>query len=86
MAIILALVNALVRPILTLLRCPLIVITFGLFTLVVNAIAFWMATGIAQRWFDVGFRVDGFLAALLGSLVVSIVSTILTVMLPDDDR
>jgi putative membrane protein len=86
MAIILALVNALVRPILTLLSCPLIVITFGLFTLVVNAIAFWMATGIAQRWFDVGFRVDGFLAALLGSLVVSIVSTILTVMLPDDDR
>jgi putative membrane protein len=86
MAIILALVNALVRPILALLSCPLILATFGLFTFVVNAVAFWIASGLAQRWFDVGFHVDGFLAALLGSIVVSIVSTILTVFLPDEDR
>jgi putative membrane protein len=83
MALVLAVVNALVRPILTLLSCPLILLTFGLFTFVVNAAAFWIASGVAQR-LGVGFRVEGFLAALFGSIVVSLVSTALTVLLPDE--
>ena len=84
MAIILAAVNALVRPILALLSCPLILLTFGLFTFVVNAAAFLLASYIAQNWFEVSFHVNGFAAALLGSIVVSIVSTILTIVVPDD--
>jgi putative membrane protein len=84
MAVILALANALVRPILALLSCPLILITFGLFTLVINAVTFMIASAVAQQWFGVSFVVDGFMAALLGSIVVSIVSTLLTVILPDD--
>lgn len=82
MALILAVVNALVRPILALLSCPLILLTFGLFTFVVNAVAFWLASAVAQR-LAVGFVVADFTAALLGSIVVSVVATLLTVVLPD---
>jgi putative membrane protein len=84
MAIVLGLANALVRPILALLSCPLILVTFGLFALVVNAATFLIASSVAQSWFGVDFVVDGFMPALLGSIVVSIVSTILTIILPDD--
>jgi putative membrane protein len=85
MAVILGLANALVKPILTLLSCPLIILTFGLFSLVVNAVTFMLASYVAQEWFDVDFVVQGFMPALLGSIVVGIVSTILTVFLPDED-
>ena len=76
MAIILGLANAIVRPILAFLSCPLIVLTLGLFVLVVNGLTLWIAAGIAVRWFHVGFYVDGFLPAFLGALIVSIVSVI----------
>ena len=59
MAIVFGLVNALVRPILKLLSCPLILLTFGLFTLVVNAAAFWLSAWVAQQtrfWSVVGRR------------------------------
>jgi putative membrane protein len=81
MAIILGLVNAIVRPLLAFLSCPLIVLTLGLFVLVINGITLWLAAAIAVRWFHVGFYVDGFLPAFLGALIVSIVSVILTAIL-----
>jgi putative membrane protein len=68
-AIILGLLNAFLRPILLLLTLPLNLITLGLFTLVVNAIVFWLASRI-----DVGVHVDSFGAAFLGAAVVSVVS------------
>ncbi len=86
MAIILGLVNAVVRPILKFLTCPLIILTLGLFVLVVNAITLWLASAIAVGWFHVGFYVDGFWSAFLGALIVSIVSIILTALIKKDEK
>lgn len=69
-------VNALLRPILTLLTCPLIVLTFGLFFLVVNGLLL-LVTSWASQKLGVGFHVAGFGAAFWGGLVVSIASTLL---------
>lgn len=68
-AVVLGLLNAFVRPVLLLLTLPLNLITLGLFTLVINAAIFWLAT-----WFDLGVQVDGFRGAFIGALLVSIVS------------
>ncbi len=83
MAVILGLVNAVVRPLLKLLSCPLIILTLGLFVLVINGIALWLASKIAVDWFGVGFYVDGFGSAFLGALIVSIVSVILNLLVRD---
>ena len=77
MAVILGLINAIIRPILKLLSLPIIILTLGLFLLIINGITLWMASAIAVRLFYVGFYVDGFWSALLGALIISIVSMIL---------
>lgn len=86
MAIILGLVNAIVRPILKLLSCPLILLTLGLFVLVINAFTLWLASQLAVSFFHVGFYVDGFIPAFFGSLIVSIVSVILTAIVREEER
>ncbi len=85
MAVILALINALVRPVLKLLTCPLIILTLGIFVLVINGFTLWLASTIAQNWFGVGYVVDGFGAAFLGSLIVSIVSVILSALVREEE-
>ncbi len=82
-AFIFGLVNALVRPLLTLLTCPLIALTFGLFTFVINAMMLAFTGWIAQQ-LSLGFTVDGFWAAFIGALVVSIVSWALTLLIRDE--
>jgi len=77
-------VNAIVRPLLKLLSCPLVILTLGLFVLVINGITLWLASYMAVNWFHVGFYVDGFWAAFWGALVVSIVSVILTATLREE--
>jgi putative membrane protein len=84
MAVILGLVNAIVRPVLKFLSCPLIVVTLGLFVLVINGATLWLSAWIANR-FGIGFYVDGFWAALLGALIVSVVSIILSAIVKDED-
>ncbi|MDT8304623.1 MAG: phage holin family protein [Anaerolineae bacterium] len=84
-ALIFGVVNALVRPLITLLTCPLIVATLGLFVLVINGIMLAL-TAWLSRLFDLGFYVENFWAALLGALVISIVSAILSLFVADDDR
>ena len=84
MAAVLGLINAIVRPILALLSCGCIVATLGLFMLVINAFTFWLASYITSAWLDLGFSVDSFFAAFLGSLVVSVVSFLLSMVLVDD--
>lgn len=84
MAGILGLVNAIIRPVLKLLSCPLIILTLGLFVLVINGITLWLASAIAVSWFHVGFYVDGFWAAFLGALIVSLVSVLLTTLVKED--
>lgn len=86
MAAVLGLANAFLRPLLQILTCPLVLLTLGLFLLVINAITFSFSSWIAINWFNAGFYVDGFWPALLGSIVVSIVSFLLSVFLPDEDR
>ena len=81
MAVILGLVNALIRPILKLLSFPLIIVTLGLFTLVINALMLWLASSIAVNWFHVGFTVDGFWPAFFGALIVSVATVILSAIL-----
>jgi putative membrane protein len=86
MAVILGFINAIVRPLLKLLTCPLIILTLGLFVLVINGLTLWLASTIAINWFQVGFYVDGFWAAFLGALVVSIVSVILSALVRDEEE
>jgi putative membrane protein len=75
-AVVLGILNAFLRPILLLLTLPLNLLTLGLFTLVVNAIVFWIAS-----WFPLGVSVHDFGAAFLGALVVSAVSFVASRML-----
>ncbi|MFN8533556.1 MAG: phage holin family protein [Dehalococcoidia bacterium] len=83
MAAVLGLVNAYIRPILAVLSCGLIILTLGLFSLVINAAMFLFASWLAQNVFGVGFYIDGFWPALFGSILVSVVSTILGVTFVD---
>lgn len=84
MAIILGLVNAILRPLLKLLTCPLIILTLGLFTLVINAVTLLLASWLATSVFNVGFYVDGFWPAFLGAIIVSVVSVILNALVKDE--
>ncbi len=86
MAVILSLVNALIRPLLKLMTCPLILLTLGLFTLVVNAITLLISSAIANNVFGFGFYVEGFLPAFWGAIIVSIVSVVLNTVVRDDDE
>lgn len=86
MAAILGIVNVVIRPILAFLSCGFIILTMGLFMLVINAITLWLSSSIAVNWFNVGFYVDGFWPALLGSIIVSIVSFLLSVILFRGER
>jgi putative membrane protein len=81
-AAIFALVNVVVRPIVQILSLPLYVLTLGLFTFVVNALMLLLTSWIADQ-FDVPFSVDGFWSAVLGGLVISFVSWVLNLLLPD---
>ena len=85
MAIILSLVNAIIRPILKFLSCGFIIITLGLFVFVLNAATFLLASEIAQNWFNIGFYVENFWAALFGSIIVSVVSVVLSHFLIDEE-
>ena len=71
---VLGLLNTLVRPLLVLLTLPVTVLTLGLFLFVVNALIFWLASDLLPM--D-GFRVQGFVAALVGSLLYSVAGTLI---------
>lgn len=81
-ALVFGLVNACVGPILRFLTCPLILLTLGLFTFVINAALLWLTAWVAGL-LRLPFHVEGFGAALLGALVVSAVSWVLSVALKD---
>ena len=78
-ALIFGLVNALVRPLLEVLTCPLVILTLGLFTFIINALMLLLTGWIADQ-FGLGFHVAGFVPALLGALVVSLVSFVLNLV------
>lgn len=83
LALIIGLLNALVRPLLKFLTCPLIILTLGLFTIVINTIMLLLTSAIGQS-FGIGLMVDGFWSAVLGSLVMSVVSIVMSVIFHDE--
>ena len=80
-AAVFGIVNSILRPLLTILTCPLIVLTLGLFTLVINALML-MVTGWLSESLNLGFTVRGFWAAFWGGLAVGLVSMILSMLFP----
>ena len=71
--------NSTVRPVLTLLTCPLVVLTLGLFMFVINAMMLLLTGWLSEQW-HLGFSVAGFWAAFLGGIVVGFVSLVLTLI------
>ena len=76
-ALIFGIVNIVIRPVVLLLSLPIEILTLGLFTFVINALMLLLTSWIAQGM-GLGFRVDGFVTALFGALVISIVSFLLS--------
>jgi putative membrane protein len=83
LGLVFGLLNALLRPLLMLLTCPLIILTLGLGTLLVNTFMFYL-TGAIGTYFGWGFYVRDFWSAFLGALVVSVVSVVLNLLLKDE--
>ncbi|MET8942898.1 phage holin family protein [Streptomyces sp. NPDC004542] len=83
-ALVFGLVNWLVKPILKVLTFPLFILTLGLFTLVLNALMLLLTSWVCDK-LDLSFHVEGFWTAVLGGLIISIVSWALHVVLPDED-
>ena len=75
-ALVFGFVNAIVRPVLKVLTCPLVVLTLGLFIFVLNGLMLWLTSALAQS-LGIGFHVAGFWAALVGAIIVGIVSMVL---------
>jgi putative membrane protein len=80
-AAVFGIVNALIRPVMLLLSLPLLVLTLGLFTLVVNALMLMLTAWLVQA-----LTVEGFWPALWGGLLISVVSFLFSVVLPDRER
>lgn len=83
LALIFGIVNAILRPILTLAGCPVIILTLGLGILLINTLLFYL-TGVIGSRFGVGFTVDGFIPAFLGALIVSVISMVLNGLLRNE--
>jgi putative membrane protein len=83
-ALVFGLLNALVGPLLRMLTCPLMILTLGFFTFVINAVILLLTSAVAGR-FGLGFHVAGFWSAFWGALVVSIVSVLLSIFVREPD-
>ena len=81
-ALIFGAVNATIRPVTKILTFPLIIVTLGIFALVVNGLMLWLTSRLSAA-FGLGFHVEGFGAAFLGALVVSVVSMLLSMFVRD---
>jgi len=84
-ALIFGVVNVIVKPLVKLLSLPLLILTLGLFTLVINALMLMLTSWVAGQ-LHVHFHVDGFGTAFLGGLIISIVAWALHMALPDRER
>ncbi|MFG2640963.1 phage holin family protein [Streptomyces sp. NPDC048370] len=83
-ALVFGLVNVVVKPIVKLISLPLFILTLGLITLVINALMLMLTSWLADK-LDLSFHVEGFWTAVLGGLIISVVSWALNVVLPDRD-
>jgi putative membrane protein len=83
LALVFTAVNTLLRPLLKFVTCPFIILTLGLFTLLINA-ALFVLTGWIGQLFGIGFTVDSFWWAVAGGLVSGVVSLVLTLLFRDE--
>lgn len=83
LALIFGVSNAVLKPVLTVVGCPILILTLGLGALLINTLLFYLA-GLVGTQFGVGFTVDGFWPAFLGSVIVSLVSFTLNIFIKDD--
>lgn len=83
-ALIFGLVNALIRPIVALLTCPLVILTLGLFTFVINALMLGLTSWLSQNVFGFNFYVQVPWGILLGALLLSLISAVASIFLADD--
>ncbi len=84
-ALVFGVLNASLRPVAKILTFPLIIVTLGLFALVINGLMLWLTSSLSSA-LGLGFHVSGFWAAFWGGLVVSIVSTILSMLVAEPKR
>ena len=83
-ALVFGVVNAVIRPILLSMSCPLVLLTLGLFVFVLNALMLWLTAALSGA-LGIDFQVAGFIPALLGGIVVGLVSTVLTILVGKRD-
>ena len=84
-ALIFGVVNAVIEPVLKLLSLPFIILTLGLFLIVINALMLMLTSWIAGEVGLGGFVVDGFWTAVLGGIIITIATWVLEAVLPDGD-
>ncbi|MYW04264.1 phage holin family protein [Streptomyces sp. SID3343] len=82
-ALIFGVVNAIIKPVVKLFSLPLFILTLGLITFVINALMLWLTEWLSNKM-DLDFHIDGFWTALLGALVISLVSWFLSLILDRD--
>jgi len=83
--LIFGLINTFIRPFIKLFALPLLILSLGLFTFIINALMLSLTSWLSDK-FHLGFSVEGFKAAFLGALVISISSMVLSCLIPSDDR
>ncbi len=85
LGLIFSIINAILRPILVSLGCPVIILTLGLGILLINTLLFYL-TGLIGKSLGFGFTVDGFIPAFLGALIVSVIGVVLNLVLRSEMR
>lgn len=83
LALIFGLVNALIKPLIKLLTCGLILLTLGLFTLLINTAMFYMTSWVGS-WFGMGLQIDSFSSAFLAAVIVSVISFLANMVIKDE--
>jgi len=84
-ALVFGMLNASLRPLAKILMFPLIILTLGIFALVINGLMLWLTSSLSST-LGLGFHVSGFWAAFWGALVVSVVSLMLSLLIRDPSR
>ena len=84
-ALISGLINAFLKPIIKTIGCLFYILTLGLVALVVNALLLWLASAVAG-WLSLPFHITGFVPAFLGALIISVVTWLLSVFIPDGKK
>jgi putative membrane protein len=84
-ALLFGVINAILRPIAIVLTFPILIVTLGLFTFVINGVMLWLTSSLSDT-LGLGFHVSGFWAAFWGALVVTVVSWMLSMLIRDGAR